>query len=121
MATMVTRRKFLGGGAVAVGGAAAALSPSVALAGPRKRAAYALDPCAGGCESCNACESHAAAMVFARKQDIRRAHLGCDCGVVETALPFGTWVALYGHPEHMRAGEADRRDRRVAAILKTKL
>lgn len=118
MSGTVTRRAFIGGGAAAV----VALSPAVALAAPRQRAVYRLDPtCGGACTSCHACVSHAAAMIFASKQDIRRAHTGCDCVVVEGALPFGTWVALYGHPEHTRAVEADRRDRRVQAILQTKL
>lgn len=116
----ITRRRLLGRGAAALG-AAAVLAPEAALAAPKRTAAYRLDPGAGCCTSCNACRSHDARYLFARKQDIRRAHLGCDCGVVEVPLLFGTWVALYGHPAHMRATEARLDDTRTRAILRTKI
>lgn len=103
------RRRFVTAGLLAVGGALVA-GPA-ALAAPKTRTVFKLDPGCAGC-SCNACEKHAAAKLFADVSAVRRAHLGCNCAIVQGELHDGTYKALFAH-----GAEVDRRNVRVRSIL----
>jgi hypothetical protein len=47
-----------------------------------------------------------------------RAHNGCNCPIKKGKIETGTYVALFGNPDHLRAYRVDTRRPWVAAILK---
>jgi hypothetical protein len=105
------RRAFVTSGLAAVG--TALLSGSAALAAPKTRTVFLLDPGTCGTCACSACKKHAANKLWGDVSKIRRAHKGCNCGVVQKQLHEGTYNALFG-----RNAEADRRRNRDAAVLR---
>ena len=121
----IRRERFLAGAGAGLAGLAI---PAVAKAAlPREMAVYRLNPNGGICDgsrgacSCAACAAHAAAMIFpsAKAADGNRAHVHCNCGIeVAGKIPFWKWIALFGVPRKVSRYSADRRDRRVAALLK---
>jgi hypothetical protein len=120
----ISRQRFVAGAGVGLAGLAL---PSVGHAAiPTERAVYRLSPDGGICDgpgsacACAACYAHAEAMIFPsmKAADGNRAHAHCNCGIEEAGtLPFWKWIALFGTPHHISLYSADRRDRRVAAIL----
>jgi hypothetical protein len=130
MKERLTRGGFVARGAVVVGGVAVPGLARVgrAAAAPGTRTVYGLDPdgnCAGNDDGfCKACANHAANSVFptAKAADGNRAHIGCNCCVVEGKLEHGKYVALFGNPRHeLRSYRADLRSNRVKGILKGQL
>jgi hypothetical protein len=123
----ISRERFLAGAGVGLAGLAL---PAVAHGAKEKELpVYRLNPDGGICDgpggacACAACYAHAASMIFpsTKAANGNRAHVHCNCGIEEAGkLPFGKWVALFGHPKHTLRYTADRRDRKVAAILKDK-
>ena len=126
----ITRRRLLGGG---VAGLVAAAIPGIALAAPKTRLAYKLDPEWGAgdlgcppfeslksrsCHGCHACHVHAANKLWRSAAVIRRAHPYCKCDIVSAAIPKGAYVALFGPEARPHRGEVDRRHTRVQAILR---
>ena len=104
------RRRFVTAGLLAVGGAL--VSGPAALAAPKTRTVFKLDPGCAGC-SCQACESHAEAKLFGDVAAVRRAHVGCNCAIVQGELAKGTYTALFAH-----GLEVDRRNARTRSILR---
>lgn len=105
---------------------------------PSTRTWYALDPEWGAglagcpvdpgavhqsthaCHACNSCHSHADNKLFptADAADQNRAHLGCNCTVVEGGeLPQDVWEQLFGDPANLENQQVDRRWTWVAEIL----
>jgi hypothetical protein len=124
MTGLLTRRGLLGRGAA---GVAALAFPGLAAARkakPKTAAVFGLDPrserCGGGVGACAACVAHDANSVFPSMKAAKgnRAHNGCDCCVVEGTLDYGTYVALFGNPDHLKRYRADLRDHRTQALLK---
>jgi hypothetical protein len=126
----ITRRRLLAGGAA---GLAVVAVPRAALAHPKTRLVYKLDPEWGAgdpscprkerlkprsCHACNACHHHAHNKLWSSAASIRRAHLGCKCKIVSLAIPTGVFTALFGPDNHPRRFEVDRRDTWVYAILR---
>ncbi len=119
MHRIVDRRVLLARSAAATAALAGALGLRVA-AGAESLTVYQLDPgdCVG-CQTCNACQGHAANKLFASfaAADGGRAHPGCDCEVVEEAMARNTWTALFGAPQRPRTESVDKRHEWVQAIL----
>jgi hypothetical protein len=125
MKERLTRGGLVARGAVVVGAAAV---PALAHAKPAPASAktvaiYRLDPdsskCGGGNGACNACVLHANTIFpTAKAADGNRAHPGCDCCIVGGSLEYGTYVALFGNPDHLRSYRADPRTPRVRTLLK---
>lgn len=131
MLNSLPRRRFLG----SLAGVVSILSGRKLFADrPEEQTYYVLDPEWGAgteecpdphqgsrsCHACNACHHHAQNKVFATAEaaDSNRAHDHCKCQVVEGGtLPFGTYTALFGHPDDLRRQHVDRRWREVQAIL----
>ena len=126
----MTRRRVLGSGLAAL---ALVATPAAALARPKTRTAYGLDPEWGAgdpgcpaveslkprsCHACSACHGHAANKLWRTASDVRRAHPGCKCDVVPVLLPEGTFLALFGPDAQPERSEVDRRQTRVQAILR---
>jgi hypothetical protein len=120
------RRDFLIDATVSLGGLGASVLRRIGLAAANVPV-YVLSPTypddgpyCGGCRSCKACRRHADNKVFATLSaaDKGRAHGNCDCAIVQRSLPQGTWVALFGNQKHPHTLSVDRRNRRVAILLK---
>jgi hypothetical protein len=120
----VTRRALLArGGALA---AAVLATPRLAFAAPGAATTakvYKLTPCGLGQTSpcsCRACIAHDANSLFPSEKaaDGNRAHIGCDCSILEGTLHNGTYVALFGNSDHLRNYRADLRSPRVQELLK---
>jgi hypothetical protein len=78
------------------------------------------DPkCTGTACACSACQKHAANKLFASREaaDTGRAHVHCNCTVVEDVLSPDRWRALFGDPARPDRLAVDRRDQRVARAL----
>jgi hypothetical protein len=112
--TALTRRGLLASGAAAAGALAV---PAVARAKPKTQAVYKLVPNGG---TCRACRRHDAASLFptAKAADGNRAHIGCNCFVVQGTIDYGTFVALFGAPGDLRSYRADLRSTRNRAVVK---
>lgn len=117
----LTRKRFLATGAGAVGALAV---PQVARAGgspatskAKQQAVYKLVP---NGHTCRACVNHDDKSVFPSRKaaDGNRAHIGCNCKIVEGTLDYGTFVALFGNPAHLESYRADLRSARNQAVLK---
>jgi hypothetical protein len=50
-----------------------------------------------------------------------RAHIGCNCCIVEGTIGLGTYLALFGNPKRLESYRADLRSARTRAILKRHL
>ena len=120
----ICRKQFLAGAAIGVAGVAL---PAVArAAGKTRRPVFRLSPSAGICDgprgtcACKACYGHTNKLFPSiSAADGNRAHPYCNCGIETAAMiPYGTWVALFGNPRHIRRSSVDLRHRNVAEILK---
>src|SRR5262245_11065850 len=113
MSRVLTRRSFL---AVGAGAAAAVAVPARLLAASKTTAIYRLDPANPVCHSC---VLHDTNSLFPNPKaaDGNRAHIGCNCPVKKGTIDTGTFVALFGKPEHLRAYRVDKRWPWVKAIL----
>jgi hypothetical protein len=119
-----SRKRFVAGAGLGVAGLAL---PAVASATSHKQlAVFRLNPDAGVCDgpgaacACKACYGHTAKLFPSTEAaNANRAHPYCNCGIERAGtIPYGKWVALFGEPRHILRDSADRRDTRVAAILK---
>jgi hypothetical protein len=114
----LTRRSLL----VRAGGAGALLAfPALAAAQPKTVSVFKLDTgCGDGACACAACKAHDANSLFpsGKTANGNRAHVGCNCVVVEGTLDRGAYIALFGDPDRLRVYRADRRDRKTAAVLR---
>jgi hypothetical protein len=114
MDRVVTRRRFLAAGA----GAAAALAvPTKLLAAPKTTDIYKLEPNGA---TCRACVNHDTYSLFPTRKasEGNRAHIGCNCLPKKGKVDAGTFVALFGKPDHLRAYRVDTRWPWVKAILR---
>jgi hypothetical protein len=107
---------------VACGGKKAATSTAVstsAAAVPVYLLSTSDPKCSGTACACGACQKHAANKLFASQEaaDSGRAHVHCNCSVVEDTLPPDRWRALFGDPARPDVLHVDRRDQRVAQAL----
>jgi hypothetical protein len=114
----LTRKKLVVTGAGAVGALAI---PRVARAGapkPKQQPVFKLVP---NGHTCNACQKHDTNSLFptAKAANGNRAHIGCNCSVVEGTMDYGTFVALFGNPKRLESYRADLRSARNRAVLKT--
>jgi hypothetical protein len=112
--TTLSRRRFVTSGAAAAGVLAL---PAVARAGKKTQPIFKLVPNGATCASCG---KHDGASLFptAKAADGNRAHIGCNCNIVQGTIDYGTFVALFGNPKDIRSYRADRRSTRTQAILK---
>jgi hypothetical protein len=118
MDRLLTRRSFIAGGATVAGALAV---PARLLAGPKTTDVYKLDTgCGHGSCACNACFYHDMYSLFPswKAANGNRAHIGCNCLIKKGSLDYGTYVALFGNPAHLRSYRADTRWTWVQAILK---
>jgi hypothetical protein len=118
MERRLTRGRFLAGGA-AVAGALA--WPARLLAAPKTTAIYRLETgCGDGSCACGACRRHDRYSLFpsSKAANGNRAHVGCNCLISKGSIDYGTYVALFGNPAHLRAYRVDTRWPWVQAILK---
>jgi hypothetical protein len=124
MTTVLTRRGFVARGGAALAALAFPAAAAARRAAPKTAAIYRLDPhserCGGGVGSCKACAGYAGRSYFptSKAADGNRAHYGCDCCIVAGTIDYGTYVALFGNPNHITRYRADTRDQRTKAILK---
>jgi hypothetical protein len=112
--TTFSRRRLVASGAAAVGALAL---PSVGRAARKSQPVFKLVPNGA---TCRACLHHDGPSLFptAKAANGNRAHIGCNCRIVQGVADFGTFVALFGNPGDLRAYRADRRSTRTQAILK---
>ena len=118
MERLVTRRGFLARGAALAGVLAL---PARVFAAPKTTAVYRLETGCGHARcACNACFFHDANSLFptAKAANGNRAHIGCNCLIRKGSLDYGTYVALFGNPAHLRAYRVDTRWPWAQAILK---
>ena len=132
MAGKLTRRTFLARAGSLI---AAALIPA-ACGGKKTSASTAVDTggsgsvpvyllstsdakCSGTACACGACQKHAANKLFASREaaDTGRAHVHCNCTVVEGTLSPDRWRALFGDQTQPNRLHVDRRDPNVAQAL----
>jgi hypothetical protein len=111
----LTRRRFLAAGA---GAAAAAALPTKALALPKTADIYKLDETFNP-PACDLCVLYDTNSLFPSEKAANgnRAHARCNCGIKKGKIDAGTFVALFGKPEHLRAYRVDMRWPWVKAIL----
>jgi hypothetical protein len=123
MTEVISRRRFVARGAVAV----ALAAPALALGKKRRpatHAVYRLDPrserCGHGAGSCKNCERYDRNLLFPTRKAANgnRAHKGCNCCIQRGKLHYGTYVALFGNPKKLKRYRADKRTKRVKALLK---
>jgi hypothetical protein len=122
----LTRKRFLVAGAGALG--ALAVPPAVRAAAPAKAPApppkqQPVFKLVASGHVCKACRKHDANSLFptAKAANGNRAHVGCNCPVVEGTMDFGTFVALFGNPKKLESYRADLRSARNQAVLKNHL
>jgi hypothetical protein len=113
MDRVLTRRRFLAVGGVA---AAAVAVPARLLAAPKTTDVYKLDPANPVCHSCVLHDTHSL-FPTSKAANGNRAHIGCNCPIKKGKIDAGTFVALFGKPEHLRAYRVDTRWPWVKAIL----
>ncbi len=132
MAGRLTRKAFLAraGSLIAVvalpvacGGKKTAASTALSTGESSPIPVYLLstsDPkCTGPACACGACQKHAANKLFATPEaaDSGRAHVHCNCSVVEGTLSPDRWRALFGDRARPDRLAVDRRDQNVARAL----
>ena len=117
----LTRKRLLTTGAGALGALAV---PRVARGGgpppaanPKQQPVFKLVP---NGHTCKACGNHDSKSIFpsAKAANGNRAHIGCDCKIVQGTIDYGTFVALFGNPKHLESYRADVRSARNQAVLK---
>jgi hypothetical protein len=125
MTDLLTRRRFVAWGVVALGALAA---PARALG--KKRPAthtvsvFRLDPRSERCGhpdgACKTCRHYDKNFLFptSKAANGNRAHKGCNCCIQAGSLDYGTYVALFGNPKKLKRYRADKRTARVNAVLK---
>src|SRR5438874_8813903 len=121
-AKVINRNRFLATSAGAVGALAV---PQLGRAGgkptpappPKQQPVYKLVP---NGHTCKACATHDTQSIFptAKAANGNRAHIGCNCNVVQGTMDFGTFVALFGNPKKLESFRADLRSARNQAVLK---
>jgi hypothetical protein len=119
MEGLFTRRVFLVRSAVVAG--ALALPARTLARTSRTTAVYKLDTgCGQGACACNACFYCDSNSLFPTRKaaDGNRAHIGCNCTIVEGSLHYGTYVALFGKPKELVAYKVDRRWPYVQRLLR---
>jgi hypothetical protein len=119
--TTITRKRLLATGAGAVG--ALAIPPAVRGAPSAKSSTLkqqSVFKLVRNGATCKACANHDASSLFptAKAANGNRAHVGCNCLVVEGTMDFGTFVALFGNPNKLESYRADLRSARNQAVLK---
>jgi hypothetical protein len=111
----LSRKTFLATGAGAVGALAV---PTLARAAgtPKQQPVYKLKP---NGHTCKACATHDANTIFpsAKAANGNRAHIGCNCTIVQGTIDFGTFVALFGNPKQLESYRANLRSARNQAVL----
>jgi hypothetical protein len=121
MTEVISRRRFVARGAVALAAPALALGKKRR---PATHAVYRLDPrserCGHGAGSCKNCERYDRNLLFPTRKAANgnRAHKGCNCCIQRGKLHYGTYVALFGNPKKLKRYRADKRTKRVKALLK---
>jgi hypothetical protein len=120
MTGVLTRRRFVARGLVAVGALA---SPALALGKkrPGTHAVYRLDPtCGHSTSSCKTCTSYAKKFLFPTRKAANgnRPHRGCNCCIQGGKLDYGTYVAIFGNPKKLKRYRADRRKQAIKKLLK---
>jgi hypothetical protein len=112
--TTLNRRRFVASGVAAAGALAI---PTVARGKPKTQPVFKLVPNGA---TCHACMRHDIASLFptAKAANGNRAHIGCNCTVVQGSIDHGTFVALFGDPNELRSFRADLRSTRNRAIIK---
>jgi hypothetical protein len=118
MAQRLTRRTLIARGAAA---GAVLVLPARAVAASKTLPVFRLETgCGDGACACLACKVHDQNSLFPSKKaaDGNRAHIGCNCVVHEGTLERGTYIALFGDPNHLHSYRADLRDPAVQAVLK---
>lgn len=110
----LNRRRLLASGLAAAGALAI---PTVASGKPKTRPVFKLVPNGATCRSCL---KHDRASLFptAKAGNGNRAHIGCNCTLVQGSIDYGTFVALFGDPNDLRSYRADLRSTRNRAIIK---
>jgi hypothetical protein len=118
MERVFTRRGFL----ARAGAVAAALAlPLRAFAAPKTTPIYKLDTgCGNGSCACNACFDYDTHSLFPTQKaaDGNRAHIGCNCLIVQGSIQSGAYVSLFGDPNHLANYRVDTRSPRVQALLR---
>jgi hypothetical protein len=120
MGRVLTRRSFL---ALGAGAAAAVAVPARLLAASKAADIYKLEPGKPPVDktpACHACVNHDTYSLFpsSKAADGNRAHIGCNCVVKKGQIDAGTYVALFGRADHLRAYRVDTRWPWVRAIIK---
>jgi hypothetical protein len=125
MTDSLTRKKFVARGALTVGALGVpALARAAADKRPKTRPVYRLDPrserCGHADGSCKTCERYDRAFIFPTRKAANgnRSHKGCNCCIQQGKLHYGTYVALFGQPKKLKRYRADKRTKRVKALLK---
>ena len=124
MTDSFTRKKFVARGAVTVALGVPALARAAADKRPKTHAVYRLDPrserCGHADGSCKTCRKYDASFLFPTRKAANgnRAHKGCNCCIQQGKLHYGTYVALFGNPKKLKRYRADKRTKRVKALLK---
>lgn len=113
----LTREKLLVTGAGAVGALAL---PRVARGGVPKAKQQLVFKLVPNGHTCKACQKHDTNSLFpsAKAANGNRAHVGCNCSIVEGSMDYGTFVALFGNPKRLESYRADLRSARSRAVLK---
>jgi len=91
------RRRFLAGaGAVGAGAALSGVLPGVAWAGaqPLATRVRVFKLSTYNMHVCNACKGQGAHKLF-RTRHVRRAHAGCNCGVVKVKISARRWKRYF--------------------------
>ena len=132
MAGRLTRRTFLARAGsliaaavipVACGGKKTSASTAVGTGESGSVPVYLLSTsdakCTGTECACSACQKHAANKLFASREaaDSGRAHVHCNCTVVEDTLSPDRWRTLFGDRARPNRLHVDRRDPTVAQVL----
>ena len=111
-----------GGGKKQAGATSTATTATTETTG-RATAIFRLSTSDGACSgprcACGACQRHADSKLFASHEaaDGGRAHVHCNCTVVEDSLPDDRWQKLFGPAAKPDRTAVDRRDPNVASIL----
>jgi hypothetical protein len=113
----LTRRRFVVTGAAALGSAAVPALARGGLAAAKTQPIYKL---VRNGPTCHACLHHDLNSLFPTRKAANgnRAHVGCNCTIVEGRIDFGTYVALFGNPERIESYRADLRSGRTRAVIK---
>ena len=125
MTDSLTRKKFVARGALTVGALGVpALARAAMTKVPKTHPVYRLDHrsehCGHADGSCATCKKYDAAFIFPTRKAANgnRAHKGCNCCIQQGRIHYGTYVALFGNPKKLKHYRADKRTKRVKALLR---